>query len=192
MSSAAKPTLADAAKVSELKDLGWKVEGDGPYSAKEQGGEKRELGPARSIGALHTQVMVAVGKHESSAKKPAGKTVKVPAEKAGENSDYKLTPENDKERPTQPILKGTEEAVFADMETAGADYRKTTMEILRLQKIQKTQLETLKPMMEKFRDELNVDPDTKEPYFTVDVEGEEVDIILEKKETESIKTRKHG
>lgn len=78
MSSAtaeSKTTLADAAKVSELKDLGWSViESDGTWTAHEKAGELRSVGPAASIKALYTQVKLAAGE-------PHGKTVKVGSSK---------------------------------------------------------------------------------------------------------------
>lgn len=175
-----KTSLADVAITSELKDLGWTVDGGGKeYYAHEKAGELRSIGPAASVKALHTQVMRAAGEPVSG--NGSGKTVAV----GSSTLEGGAFTEN-----SQPILTGTEDAVFEDMATAGRDYRRTTMEILRLQKTQKTEHDTLEKLMAKFKDELEFDPDTNERFFTVDVEGESVDIVDETVETHKIKTRK--
>lgn len=180
-----RTTFADVALVSELGDLGWKVEGEGrSWKAFEQEGDKRELGPATSVKALHTMVKLAVGNlgdEPKPEKNGNGKTVVVGKSKLREGvySDA-----------TQPILTGTENAVFEDMEAAGRELRITTMEILRLQKIQKTQQDSVEKMMEKFKDDLEFDPKLNERFFSIDVDGENVEIVYETKETHSVKTRK--
>lgn len=46
-------SMADVAKVSELKDLGWSVNGSGKeWTAFEKAGELRKVGPASSINLL--------------------------------------------------------------------------------------------------------------------------------------------
>lgn len=69
MSTATKKTLADVALVSELKDLGWSVKEapDGKtWTAHENAGDLRDVGPASSIKALHTQVKLAAGAPEAT------------------------------------------------------------------------------------------------------------------------------
>lgn len=56
-------TLNDVKKVSELEELGWTVDGkDKAWTAHEKAGDLRTVGPANSVAALYTQVMLAVGK----------------------------------------------------------------------------------------------------------------------------------
>lgn len=174
-------TLADVGKKSEMEQLGWSVNQakDKTWSAHEKAGDLRSFGPAKSISALHTQVMIAAGKGEN------GKVKKVGSSKLADG-EFK---EN-----SQPILTGTENAVFEDLKNLGKDYRQSTMEILRLQKLQKTQKDALKPMINKFKDELetSLDENGKEEYFVVvEVDGEDIDVVLGKKEEETIFTRKH-
>jgi hypothetical protein len=67
-----KLSLGDATRYSELKQLGWKVDGAGKeWFASELEGEQRKIGPATSVKALHTQVMLAAGPPRNTAK-PAG------------------------------------------------------------------------------------------------------------------------
>lgn len=178
--TAEKTNLADVAKVSELKNLGWSVkdEGDGTWTAHENTGDLRSVGPASSIKALHTQVMLVAGP-------PVEKNGK--AKKVGSS---KL--EGGKYQDTQPILTGTENAVFEDLERLGIEHRENTMEILRRQKIQKTQQGDLEKLMAKFRDDLSVDDDGF-PFITVNIDSEPkpVDIVLAKEEKEVIRTRTH-
>jgi hypothetical protein len=64
-----KMSLGDAARYSELKQLGWKVDGaDKEWFANEIEGEQRKIGPATSIKALHTQVMLAAGPPKTNGK----------------------------------------------------------------------------------------------------------------------------
>lgn len=184
-----KSTFADVALVSELKEKGWRVEGSGrEWKAYEIANETNIVGPATSVKALYEQLQLVVGNFgdkEPEAKNGNGngktKTVGKSTLANGKYEDAKKG---------QSILPGVEAAVFADMESAGRELRKTTMEILRLQKIQKTQQDTCEQMMEKFKDDLEYDPETKERFFTVNVEGEPVDVVYETKETHSVKTRK--
>lgn len=184
---------AEEAKFSEIKELGWSVDGE-PKSwfAHEKAGDLRSIGPATSISALHTQVKIATGTLDKgtgggTANKPEatgnGKTVKIGSSTL-EGGEFK-----DAAADSQPILTGTEDAVLEDLHTAGRDYRLTTMEILRLQKLQKTQRESCEKLMHKFADELSIGDDD-EKFFTVDVDGESVDIVLETEEKEVLKTRK--
>lgn len=170
-----KTSLADAAKFSELRNLGWTaVEDAGTWTAtSDEAGET--VGPAASMAALHTMVMLKAGPVE-----PSGKKKKIGSSKL-EAGEYK---ENG-----QPILTGTENAVLEDMTRAGVEYRMTTMEVLRLQALQKSQKESCMSLMHKFQDELATDPDTKEKYFTVEVDGQSVDIVLAVEEKEILRTR---
>jgi hypothetical protein len=65
-----KMTLGDAARVSELKELGWNLvqAEDKTWSAFEKAGELRKVGPATTIKALHTQVMLAAGPSSGNGK----------------------------------------------------------------------------------------------------------------------------
>lgn len=70
--STEKLSLGDVARVSELKELGWKVDGAGKeWFASELEGEQRKIGPATSIKALHTQVMLAAGPPRNNGKPAA-------------------------------------------------------------------------------------------------------------------------
>lgn len=173
----AKLSLGDVAKVDELRKLGWTIDTKvKPFKAFEKASDLREVGPAASIKAIHTQVMLAVGKPVEGKTVPVGKTNL-------EAGEFK----ND----SQPILTGTEDAVFADLQEMGKEYRLNTMEILRRQKIQATQKESCEKMMAKFQDELEVDTEG-DPYFVVEIDGEEYDIVLASEEKQALKTRKHG
>ena len=174
-------TLADVAKKSEMAGLGWSINqaDDKTWAAHEKAGDLRTIGPAKNMSALHTQVKIASGDSTD------GKKVKVGSSKL----------ESGKYENKQPILTGTEDAVFEDLKTAGREYRLTTMEVLRLQTIQRSQKDTCEKLMDKFRDQLNRATDDEgheELFFTVDVNGESVDILLAKEEKEVLKTRKHS
>lgn len=168
MSTAAvetKTSLADEAKISELKDLGWNVIGaDKEWFAHESSGELRSVGPASSVKALFTQVKLAAGEPDQSAN-GTGKTVKV---KNG-----------------QPTLPGAENAVIQDMRAAILGYRATTMEILDLQKRQKEEKKIAMSLMHKFEDELQIDPETGFKYFQVEMVIAELEIETK----EDLKTR---
>lgn len=77
-----KEAMADVAKQHELEKLGWKVvPHDAGFLALEKESE-RKVGPASSIAALHTQVMLAAGpkRTEQPAEEPEpgnGKVVKM-------------------------------------------------------------------------------------------------------------------
>lgn len=174
-----KTTFADVALVSELNELGWKVEGSGKnWMAFEKEGkdgeEPRKLGPATSVKALATQVKLAVGNLGDQKPEPKGN-----------GKVHKVESKKD----SQPILAGPEEAVFADLTNAGQEYRKTTMEVLRLQELQKDQKDTVMKLMHKFKDELQSDPETGGKCFTVNVNGQNVVIALATEEKEVLKTR---
>ena len=156
-----KTGLADVAKMDELKTLGWRVEKlESGWSAYEISGD-RKIGPAASMKALHTQVMLASG---PPVEKGNGKTFKVDS---------------------QPVLTGTKAAVMEDLRSAGLAYRKTTMEIIDLQAVQKDQKKEVIGLMTKFQDELSTDPDTGAKYFQVEM----VIIELVTEEKEVLKTR---
>jgi len=160
-------TLADVAKKSEMEGLGWSINqaDDKTWSAHEKAGDLRDLGPAKSIGALHTQVTIAAGKNGNGA---APKTVKTGKDTNG-----------------QPTLKGTEDAVLEDLRSAILDYRDTTMQVLDLQKRQKTQKASAMDLMHKFEDELKIDPETGFKYFQAEMIIAELTIT----EVEDLKTR---
>lgn len=169
-----RTTFADVALVSELGDLGWKVEGEGrSWKAFEQEGEKRELGPATSVKALHTMVQLAVGNLGDRPKEPDSKT--------NGSSTGKTV------KASQPILNGTKDAVLEDLRTAIIEYRETTMSILDLQKSQKAQGETVKNLMHKFEDELSTDVDGHRYFQSGMVKAY---LVIEEKEvlkTEAVK-----
>lgn len=165
-------SLADVAKVSELKDLGWTVEGEGKeYFAHETDGDLRTVGPASSIKALYTQVKLAAG---------------VPG--ASPSGDDEDEPGRDPKKVKvggQSLLPGTEDAVLEDMRNAILGYRRTTMDILALQERQKEEKALVTKLMHKFEDELQVDPESGNKFFQVEM----VIAELEVETKEVLKTR---
>lgn len=154
-------TLSEVAKVSELKDLGWSVTGEGKeWFAHEKDGELRSLGPSASVNALYTQVKLAVGDP--------------------------VAPKSLKRKGGQPTLPHTEGAVIQDLRNAILGYRATTMEILDLQKRQKEEKKTAMALMHKFEDELSVDPETGFKYFQIEMIIAELEVEMK----EDLKTRK--
>lgn len=171
-------SLKDVGRISELQGLGWTVDPDTePLMAHEKAGDLRSIGPAATIKALHTQVMLAAGPVSSNG---TGKTVKAGSSKleAGEFSEN-----------SQPILSGTEAAVIEDLKTLGVEYRENTMEILRRQKLQTTQKESLINLMHKFPEALTNNTETGFDYLEVEVDGTRVAIDLTIEEKEVLKTR---
>lgn len=111
---------AEAAKFSEIKELGWSVDGE-PKSwfAHEKAGDLRSIGPATSISALHTQVKIMTGTLDKgtgggTANKPEatgnGKTVKIGSStlEGGEFTN-----------PADPRLPGMEEPEIDELNILG-------------------------------------------------------------------------
>lgn len=151
----AKLSLGDVAKVDELRKLGWTIDTNvKPFKAFEKAGDLREVGPATTIKALHTQVMIAVGKGE-------GKTVVVGKSnlKKGEFLFDEMKPEPQKDVPElrQPILNYQ-------------DAKERRMELTKLEVESKKIVDRL---MHDHQDELAVDPSSGVKSYQVD------DIVIE-------------
>lgn len=141
-----KRGLAEVAYASEIKDLGWRVEGgDKEWYAIEQEGEKRKIGPAASVGALRTQVGLAVGEPKtvkvgSSTLKGGKYEDKEPVEElVADPSETELETDSKGNR----YLPGTAPRVNAQLATAALEhYRVKTarMELTKEEKEKKTKL----------------------------------------------------
>lgn len=150
-----KMSISDVARVSELKDLGWTVDGQGKeWFAYEKAGDLRSIGPATTVKALYTQVKLAVGEPMS-----------------GEDNPKK----------GQQLLPNTQDAVLQDLRSAVLAYRATTMDILDLQKRQKEEAKMATALMHKFENELSVDPETGFKYFQVEMIVAELEIETKEK-----------
>lgn len=192
----APTTKEDVAKVSEIKELGWSVDGGGTeWKAHEKAGDLRSVGPARSIKALHTMVMLAAGPPAAKPANGKGTGKAVPAT-ADDDKAFELTNESDTPargktvKVKQPTLPNVQNAVLEDLRTAILELRDNTMEILRRQKIQEEQQATVKAMMHKFEDELSTDPETGFQYFQAEMVI--ADLVIETKEKVKTRTAKAG
>lgn len=180
-------SLADVARKSELKELGWTIRQNGKeWTGFEKTGDLRKVGPASSLKALHTQVML-------TAKPQSGGNGKGDKPRANGVTDsdagFELTNEDNasakRVKVKQPLLPNTEKAVLQDLRTAILDYRATTMDILAMQETQKSQKAMAMALMHKFEDQLTVDEKTGVKSFQAEMIIAE--LVVEEKEV--LKTR---
>lgn len=191
--------FADVALVSELKELGWRVEGSGKnwtaYEEKGKDGAEPRTFNATSVRALTSQVKIAMGISlvpDKGNGKAAPKNGNGKADGNGKSGEpFELTNEKPSgdEKPAkkvkQPLLPNTQNAVVEDLRTAILAYRDTTMRVLELQKVQADEKATVMALMHKFEDELKVDPKTGVKSFQAEMIIAE--LVIEEKEV--LKTR---
>jgi hypothetical protein len=169
-----KATLLDSAKLTELRDLGFRVEklGSG-WSAYEIKGD-RKFGPASSMNALSTQVKLALEKDAALAKGDTGE----------EDLDSIELEKLETTSTGQMYAPGMEPEVIPELSKALISYHKIKLERVSWSNKETEAKKTLRALLAKYDDKLNHD---EESGLTTYQAGD-VQVTLSVTETEKLET----